>query len=338
MARLRILENSLAIVVAGLGISYLSVGSAHHSILPFDRTRFEELDGVISEIRWVNPHVRLKLLVESASGEREEWDLEGDSANATARQGFSRNSIGVGDEIRVAGFPSARGRQELFVINILVEGEETILTDEPFPLRWTDEAVLTAAADSGGSDPGRSIFRVWGFGQLYKEREPFVFTPAAQASRAEWDPQADMLAIRCVAPGMPNANLNPYPIGFADEGDRIVLRIEEWEATRVIDMVSEEIPEDAPASLLGYSIGRWDGGTLVIETAKIDFPYLDDSGTPMSEDARIVERYTVSDDGGRLDYEVAVTDPQYLVEPAIWDAHWRWIPELEIRPFECDPE
>ena len=58
----------------------------------------------------------------------------------------------------------------------------------------------------------------------------------------------------------------------------------------------------------------------------------------MSEDARMLERFTVSEDGSRVDYEVAVTDPQNLVEPAIWDAHWSRIPDLVIRPFECDPE
>jgi len=333
----RVLRNSLGLAVL-LSVGLLSVGSAHHSILPFDTTRFEELDGVVSEVRWVNPHVRFQLLVKNASGEEVEWDIEGDSANATARQGFSGNSVNVGDEIRVAGFPSARGRQELFVINILIDSEETILTDESFPLRWTEEAAEAVAGTSSDSGLGRSIFRVWGFGELYQKRKSFVYTAAAQASRAAWDPQTDMLAIRCIAPGMPNAILNPYPIEFIDERDRIILRIEEWEATRVIDMVSDEIPSDAPVSLLGYSIGHWDDGALVIETAKVDFSYLDDAGTPMSEDARMVERFKVSGDGSRLDYEVAVTDPQNLVEPAIWDAYWSRIPNLEIRPFECDPE
>ena len=332
------ITRTLGLAFAWQILFFAETGNAHHSILPFDTSRFEELEGTISEVRWINPHVRLKLLVESEAGVEEEWDLEGDSANATARRGFSGDSVRVGDEIRVAGYPSARGRQELFVINILVDGEETVLTDEPLPLRWTTETVQQAAVASSDSELGRSIFRVWSYGALYKAREPFVFTPAAQTARADWEPQTDMLAIRCIAPGMPNANLNPYPIEFIDETDRILLRIEEWEATRVIDMVSDEIPEAAPASLLGYSIGHWDGDTLVIETARIDFPYLDDAGTPMSADARILEQYTVSEDGSRLDYEIAVTDPENLVEPAIWDEHWTWRPGVEIRAFECEPE
>ena len=106
----------------------------------------------------------------------------------------------------------------------------------------------------------------------------------------------------------------------------------------MIDMVSGDIPEDAPVGPLGYSVGRWESETLVIETARVDFPYLDDAGTPMSEDVRMVERFTVSEDGTRLDFEIAVTDPQNLAEPAIWDAYWSWIPGTVVRPFECDLE
>ncbi len=134
---------------------------------------------------------------------------------------------------------------------------------------------------------------------------------------------------------MPNANLNPYPIEFIDDGDMIRLRIEEWDATRTIHMnVEADLPGRA-SSLLGYSVGRWEGRTLRIETTRVDAPYLDDAGTPQSENAKIIERFTLSEDENRLDYEVIVTDPQFLVEPAIWDAAWIWRPGTEVLPFEC---
>jgi hypothetical protein len=102
--------------------------------------------------------------------------------------------------------------------------------------------------------------------------------------------------------------------------------------------VSEEIPDAAPRSLLGYSIGHLDDGVLIIETSKVDFPYLDDDGTPMSEQARLVERFTVSEDGNRLNYEVSVTDPENLVGAATWDAAWKLVPGTRIMPFECEPD
>ncbi len=332
----RLVRNSFFIIPTGLIIAATDVAIAHHSIVPFDQNTFIELDGVVSEVLWRNPHVRLKMRVQNDAGEEEEWELEGDSANATARRGLTRDSISAGNRIRVAGNPSIRERRELLLTNILMpNGEEYLATERPRPWRWTEERAGVTSPDTS-SDP--SIFHTWSFEEAHRPREPFVFTPAAQAARAAWDPFTDMLALRCIAPGMPNAMLNPYPIEFIDEGNYIRVRIEQWEATRLIDMVSEEIPEDAPSSSLGYSIGRWEDETLIVETKQIDFSYLDDAGTPMSADVEMTERFTLSESGTRLDYEVTVTDPPNLTEPAVEDAAWRWVPGTEISPYECIPE
>jgi hypothetical protein len=134
---------------------------------------------------------------------------------------------------------------------------------------------------------------------------------------------------------MPNAILNPYPIEFIDDGETISLRIEEWDAVRAIHMNGEADALNQTPSPLGYSVGRWEGRTLVISTTQIDWPFLDDKGAPQSEDVEIVERFTLSEDETRIDHEIVVTDPQYLAEPAIWDAFWVWKPGVRIRPFEC---
>lgn len=328
--------SKLIAIVLSLAITFAAFG--HHSVLPFDKDKFTILNGVVSEVRWRNPHITLKLIVENDAGEGEEWDLESGASNAVARRGVTGKDISVGDTIRVGGWPSKFGRKELFIINLqLPSGQETVMMNGDFPLRWTEAA---AENDSGNNDDNleRTIFRTWAFAEIYKPREPFVFTAAAKAARAQWNPYTDMPAIQCIAPGMPNAILNPFPIEFTDEGDQIRLRIEEWEATRMIDMVSDRIPDDAPSSLLGYSIGRYVNGVLVIETSKVDFPLLDDDGTPMSDQAKLVERFTVSEDGSRLDFEVTITDPENLVGSATWDAAWKWVPGTKIMPFECDLE
>ena len=134
---------------------------------------------------------------------------------------------------------------------------------------------------------------------------------------------------------MPNAILNPYPIEFIDEGDSIRLIIEEWDAVRVIHMNAEDDARSQAPSPLGYSVGRWQGRTLVIETNQIDWPFLDDKGAPQSERVEIVERITLSEDETRIDHELSVTDPQNLLEPAVWDSFWVYEPGAEIHPFEC---
>ena len=329
-AKKNLFEN---LITGGL-LLLSSIAFGHHSIAPFDMEAIQELEGTVSSIRWVNPHIRLTLRVGD-----EEWDVEGDSPNAAERQGLTRDSIQVGDEVRLAGWPSTLGRREVFLTNILIDGTETVVMDLNLPLVFT-QPQGAPSVDAEEADPDSGIFRVWSSsGEIYKQRNPYVLTPAAEAAREGWEPLTDMLALQCIAPGMPNAILNPYPIEIVDMGDHIVIRIEEWEAVRTIDMVSEAIPEDAPTSILGYSVGRWeDDLTLVVETARVDFPYLDDAGTPMSNDIRMVERFTLSQDGNDLAYEISATDPENLVEPAVWDAAWTWIPGTIIRPYECEVE
>jgi len=323
-------------LVLGLILFAPTAASAHHSVFPYEMATFVELEGVITDVQWRNPHIRLKIAAEENSGEMIEWELEGDSINAATRRGLTRDSIRVGDRVRVAGNPSNRGRRDMLVTHILLaNGEEHLVHDRPRPLRWTEKPDDASPVDTS---LGRSIFRVWSFGSSHRPREPYVYTASAETSRAAFDPATDMLALRCIAPGMPNAILNPYPIEFIDEGEQIRLRIEQWDATRLIDMVSERIPDGVPPGLLGYSSGHWENDTLVVETSRIDFPYLDDEGTPMSEDARTVERFTVSEDGSRLHHEILIIDPRNLVEPAIVDGFWSWIPGAEIKPYGCEPE
>lgn len=311
---------------------------AHHSVTAFyDRdAEILEVEGIITSVFWKNPHVGVSLLVDSGNGEREEWKLEGGSVNTLMRRGFRQESVKIGDRVRGAGHPSRRNQREIFVTNFLLpDGDEIIFTDVDVPLRWTDPSQGSPATVINET-PATGIFRVWSYGgTIHGLRRPLSVTPSAQAVKAGWDPLTDDPSLRCEAPGMPNANLNPYPIEFIDEGDSIRLRIEEWDATREIHMSEQATSIDRAPSLLGYSVGRWDGRTLYIETTQVDAPYLDDAGTPQSENAIIVERFTLSNDENRLDYEVTVTDPENLAEPAIWDAMWIWRPGAEILPFEC---
>ena len=322
-------------LAAAAAASLLVPGHApgHHSISPYDTQSVQELQGRVSAIRWRNPHIGLTVQVDG-----EAWEVEGDSANAAVRQGLSRDSIQVGDEIRIAGWPSTRGRRELFLTNMLLDGTEIVVMDLDLPLRFSGPP-RARAADAAVTAADAGMARVWSSsGELYRLRSPYVLTPAAQAARAGWEPLTDMLALQCIAPGMPNAMLNPYPIEIVEMAGEMLIRIEEWEAVRTIHMTGT-IPAEAPRTPLGYSIGRWEGDrTLVVETARVDFPYLDDAGTPMSAEVRMLERFTLSADGGRLDYEISVTDPDNLVEPAVWEAAWVWVPGTVIRPFECEPE
>ena len=60
-------------------------GLAHHSIAPFDLTSYEEIEGVVAQVSWRNPHFGMVLNVTNADGAEQEWAIVSDSINALMR-------------------------------------------------------------------------------------------------------------------------------------------------------------------------------------------------------------------------------------------------------------
>ncbi len=100
----------IAATGAALTLGLAANGSAHHSFASeFDANRPIELEGVVKEMRFSNPHSWIYLTVTTASGAIEDWAVEGAAPNALLRRGFSKASLPAGTEVRIRGF-QARDR------------------------------------------------------------------------------------------------------------------------------------------------------------------------------------------------------------------------------------
>jgi hypothetical protein len=92
--------------LAAFGILAASSGTvaAHHSFAAqYDATKPVTLKGIVSKIEWTNPHARFYVDVRDESGAVTNWNLELASPNVLVRNGWSRKSMNVGDEIVVEG-------------------------------------------------------------------------------------------------------------------------------------------------------------------------------------------------------------------------------------------
>ena len=326
-----------AIIVLLVVLVGAPFASAHHSATAFfDRTTMAEVEGTVTDIFWRNPHVFLTLEVVGEDGVIENWELEAGTTNTLMRRGFTADSVSIGDQIKAAGSPSRRGEPAIFVSNLLLpDGTEVIASDRDAALRWTTEGNPIGDVYTTDDLSGLGIFKVWGFRELYRLRNPLVLTPTAQAVKAAFNPRTDDPGLSCIPPGMPNAVLNPYPMEFIEEDGRIVQRIEEWDATRIIHMTEGGLTQDYQPDHLGYSVGKFEANTLIVETTQVNFSLLDGDGTPMGPNAKILERYTLSEDETRLLYEVIVEDSDNLLEPAIWENVWVHRPGVMVMPFGC---
>jgi hypothetical protein len=320
---------------------------AHHGppVAPLYNTEsLLELDGEIVEIFWRNPHVRFRIRV----SEGEVWELETEPVGMLARRGIGPELLRIGENVRVAGRVSNRRPNEMALFNLLLpNGEEFTGTAGNRELRFSEQRVDIAREEmavttvSGAEQRATGIFRVWARGVrefgggAEPDNDESVLTETARAARADFDPLTDEPILECVPDGMPRAMLHPTPIEFVDEGEQIVVRIHEHDLVRTIHMAPTGNAVEQPATPLGYSVGDWDGGTLVVTTTRVNWPLSDEVGTPQTNAVELIERFTVTEDQSRLDYELTATDPAVLLRPSVRTAHWMWVAGVEIEPFEC---
>ena len=315
--------------------------AAHHAVnVAYDTETVSTVEGVVVEIFWRNPHVVLTVERTLDNGEQEVWEVESGSTNSLERVGIGPDIVREGDTVALTGSPSRRGLTTMAAyLMTLADGTEVPLWPQRAALLGTEvvEAPISEEAREQGEQEAQGIFRVWTKTTVNLD-STLPFTEDAVAARDSYDPLADDPALRCVPPGMPGMMNNPYPVEFVDQGDRILLRLEEWDGERIIhltDDLSANAAAGQPPSPAGYSVGRWEGSTLVVTTTGIDEVFFDDIGTPQSEDVVVVERFALNDANDRIDYRSVVTDPATFVEPATLTGTWVWNPGEEIKPFEC---
>jgi hypothetical protein len=297
-------------------------GEAHHS--PFGMEQIPTvLEGELLEVNWRNPHVTFRLRVIDAVGEEAIWDMEGHSLFNLRRAGVTRESFPVGQRVTVVGRASMRADAHRMIADtmLLPDGRELTLWANLFS-QFNDAQNLQ---DAESEDLG--FFRVWTLAQedvsrAVTQTNQQPFTDEAIEARASWDP-LDNFSIRCEAPGMPPMMLTQNPLEFVDEGGTILLRTDYYDLVRIIHMEQNEAPANTPYSHLGYSVGHWESdAVLVIETTQINWPYLDNKGTPLSDEIKVSERFSLSSDQSRLDFRITITDPATFTEPAVLTGQW----------------
>jgi hypothetical protein len=206
--------------------------------------------------------------------------------------------------------------------------------------RWKSETAVFAMQPIAGSaeqPPTMGIFKVWG--SDLTDPEGLLFgpkmdlTPAANKALAAWDPVHDRMLNGCDPKGMPTIMEQPYGMQFEDKGAQILLKLEEYDTVRTIHM-SDAGQAPKARSLLGYSVGRWDGGALVVTTTGISRPYITD-GVRQGPASRLEERFAVTADGKRLTYTVTINDPATFPKPTTLHRAWVWRASERVRAYEC---
>jgi len=165
------------------------------------------------------------------------------------------------------------------------------------------------------------------------------YLPAGLKKREEnmkgW-PKSDPEA-KCYMPGVPRATYMPFPFQIIQGTNKIVVAYAFASAGRLIHM---DKVDDSPADTwMGWSKGRWDGDTLVVDvTSFIDQTWFDRAGNFHSEALHVVERYSPSGPN-LIQYEATIEDPKVFTRP--WKMsvalHRRQEKNAQLLEFQCVP-
>jgi hypothetical protein len=146
------------------------------------------------------------------------------------------------------------------------------------------------------------------------------------------DPEA-----KCYLPGVPRATYMPFPFQIIQGNKKIVIAYEFSSASRIIPL--EKVGEAPTDSYMGWSAGRWEGDTLVVDvTGFNDKTWFDRAGNFHSDALHLVERYTPAS-ADVLRYEATIEDPKVFTRPwkISFPLYRRQDKNAQFMEFKCMP-
>ena len=362
------LAAAAALTIAGFP------AAAHHSNSAYQVDQIITLTGTVKEWRWMNPHTWLYLTVDGADGKPQEWAVEGRPPGILGRAGWSATILVPGERVTVHASPAKNGDREGIIARV-TKADGTVLGNQPNYNREATGAVSRPAAPSAPATGNRPSFagvyypaQQGGAAPPPPPRRPGESlppptrsSPTADGSQgrapdapkltpeylAKWNVLAksrisgsyeyDNIA-NCLPPGVPAMMSAAYGMEIMQDEQKITFFSEHQDALRRVYLDGRKPSAEvlADPTYAGYSTGRWEGDTLVVDTVAISDKSYIDGMSPHSAKMTVHERIRFVEPGV-LEDQITVTDPEALTEP--WHAVRRYrkaaYPNDELREFAC---
>jgi hypothetical protein len=141
--------------------------------------------------------------------------------------------------------------------------------------------------------------------------------------------------LNCLPDGVPHADLLPEPFKIIQTPGVLLILYEVETTFRQIFMDGRKLPVDPSPTWNGYSVGKWEGDTLVIDSAGFNnLSWLDARGHGHSEEMRVQERFHRRD-FGHLELTVTITDPKVFTKPVTFSVVEELLPDTDLFEHYC---
>ena len=348
--------------------------AAHHSNSAYQVDKIIMLEGTVKEWKWMNPHTWLILEVAGADGKKQEWAVEGRPPGILGRAGWSNDILQPGERVTVHASPAKNGDPEGIIARV-TKADGTVLGNQPNFSRAADADVARPAAvpsaPAAGSRPSFAgvYYPAQEGGQApppaRRPGEPLPpptrSSPTADGSQgrspdapkltpaylAKWNEIAksrisgsyatDNVA-NCLPPGVPAMMSAAYGMEIMQDEQKITFFSEHNDALRRVYLDGRKATPEilADPTYAGYSTGRWEGDTLVVDTVALTTKSYIDGASPHSDKMTVTERMRFIEPGV-IENQITVNDPEALTEP--WHATRRYrkasYPNDQLREFAC---
>ncbi len=319
---------------------------AHHAFTTeFDPDTSGEVEGVVTRVWWQNPHIRYDVDVTKPDGTVEQWSLHPPGNLPTyRRQNWTAETLQAGDPVRATGNLGRDGAKKLYATCIyLASGRELGRCVTPGSVEVTTADPNVDYTYKAGDRPV-DITGFWDNRYRFQvtvddfEPKPMPMKPAT-AALYENRRFGDDAVLQCMPPGLPRIFGSPYPMEILDAGTHYLMVFLQDNTPRWVWMDGRRAPPGHPLTSMGFSTGRWEDRTLVIETTHLTPAWLDGSGYPMTggDGTRIVERWTVAEDGLTMERTMTVHDDAYTAPLVRTRGSQRGETRDLIESEPCDP-
>jgi hypothetical protein len=312
---------------------------AHHSRAAYDLGKEIVVEGTVVDLAWKNPHIFVTVETRDTDGKSYRQEVEVTSVSEASALGLPREALAPGARVTLRAHPGRGGPTSRAVGLVVTSADGTV-----YPLN-TDARVATRAA----AVPAQGIAGHWAptlesFNGVFAVMASAALTEVARATAAKMAAAvnaADASTLGICEPFPPPVlSIFPDVRTIEVDGTTISLRFEGAVGvpmTRVVHLNAQH-PAGLAPSLMGHSIGHFEGETLLIDT--VGFLPHRNGGlfVPSGTDKHLVERLTLSADRRHLEYTFTLEDSLSLTAPLSYTATWDHRPDLELSGEACDPE
>jgi hypothetical protein len=142
-------------------------------------------------------------------------------------------------------------------------------------------------------------------------------------------------SLHCIPHSITDFDALAVPKKIIQTPGELIMLFEAYHSFRQIFTDGRPLPKEPDPAWFGYSVGRWEGDTLVVESNGInDMTWLDDGGHPHSDALRVTERFHRGD-FGHMTVELTIDDPKTYARRWNVTLPWNLLPDTELLDWAC---